>query len=116
MSHVSKPHRHQTPEHQKVAQAYAVRVVIGKTMVVLTAGVALSLLFLQESVRSPVSIGLMAFGALCVVAAFIGDFPAFARCPGCGARMRVRTNQDPQPRKRFRYLVCPKCEQRVDLE
>ncbi len=115
MSHAAKPRRHQTPEHQKLAQTYALRIVIGKSMLVFAGGIALAAGFAMGTFGSPAAIGVLAFGGACVVAFFIGDFPASVRCPGCGRRMKVRTHQDPHPHKRFRYLECPGCGQTIDL-
>lgn len=116
MSHHTKHGHHQSPEHQKVAQTYGLRIVIGKTLLILLAGVALAAVFMVDSFRSPVAIGAMALGAACLVAFFIGDFPASVRCPACGRRMRARTHQDPHPHKRYRYLTCPACERTISLE
>ena len=69
-----------------------------------------------DSVRSPLAIGTMVFGGACVLAFFVGDFPAAARCPGCGRRLKVRTHQDPHPHRRWRYLECPQCHQTIDLD
>ena len=116
MNHPAKPHRHQTPEHRKVAQAYGLRLVIGKRLLILLAGVALATVLMLDSVRSPLAIGTMVFGGACVLAFFVGDFPAAARCPGCGRRLKVRTHQDPHPHRRWRYLECPQCHQTIDLD
>ena len=116
MSQHSKSLRHQSPEQQKAAQTYGLRIVIGKTMLILAAGVALAAVFLLGTVRSPEAIGAMIVGGLCVVAFFIGDFPAMVRCPGCGKWMKTRTHRDPHAYKRFRYLDCPACHQTIDLE
>ena len=115
MSQQARPHRHQSPEHEKIAQAYGLRVVIGKMALALGAGVALAGTMLPSSFRSPVAIGLAVLGGACLIAFFAGDFPASVRCPGCGRRMRVRSQRDPQHRRRFRTLECPGCRQTIDL-
>ncbi len=88
---------------------------VGKTLLAAAACGSLVAVFLLGTVRSAPAIGVLGVGALCAVLAFVGDFPASVRCPGCGARMKVRTSDDPNPRKRFRYLDCPRCRQTVDL-
>lgn len=115
MTHPAKRHRHPTPQHRQVAQTYAERIVIGKALLVAGACVALVAVFLLGSVRSAPALVVLALGALCAVLAFVGDFPASVRCPECGARMKARTNRDPQPRRRLRHLDCPQCHRTIDL-
>jgi hypothetical protein len=115
MNQQARPHRHQSPEHEKIAQAYGLRVAIGKMALALGAGVALAGMMLSSSFRSPVAIGLAVLGGVCLIAFFVGDFPATVRCPSCGRRMRVRTQRDSHHHKRFRYLECPGCQQTIDL-
>ena len=115
MNQQARPHRHQSPEHTKIAQTYGLRVVIGKMVLALGSGVALAGTLLTSSFRSPVAIGLGAIGGVCLIAFFVGDFPASVRCPGCGRCMRVRTQRDAQHRRQYRYLECPGCRQTIDL-
>ena len=115
MSHHSKSFRHQTPEQQKVAQSYAARIVIGKLVLVLAGCAFVAVIFLPGAVDRVVTIGALALGGGCFLSIFFGDFPAFARCPACGKRMKVKTHDDARPYKRYRYLACSQCNQTVEL-
>jgi hypothetical protein len=115
MSNHSKSLRHQSPEQRKVAQAYAARIVIGKLVLVLAGCASLAVIFMLGSVRSATALGAIIFGCTCFAASLVGDFPAWARCPACGRKMKVRTHGDGQPHKRYRFLACPKCNQIVEL-
>jgi endogenous inhibitor of DNA gyrase (YacG/DUF329 family) len=115
MSHHSKSVRHQSPEHRKLAQAYAARIVIGKLVLVLAGSASLAVVFILGTVHSATAIGAIVFGCACFAAIFVGDFPAWARCPACGRKMKVRTHDDARPYKRYRYLACTACKQTVDL-
>jgi hypothetical protein len=115
MSHHSKSGHHQSDEHRRIAQTYGARIVLGKLVLILVGCASLAVIFLLGTVRSSAAIGALALGAACFISVFIGDFPAWVRCPACGKRMKARTHQDPHPYKRYRYLACPKCQQTVAL-
>jgi len=115
MSHHPKNGHPQSEEHRRIAQTYGTRLMLGKLVLILAGCASLAVIFLLGTVRSPAAIGALVLGVTCFASAFLGDFPAWVRCPACGQRMKVRTHQDPHPYKRYRYLACPKCQQTVVL-
>lgn len=115
MSHHSKNVRHQTPEQRQLAQTYATRIMLGKLVLVLAGCASFAVIFLLGTVRSAAALGALVLSGACFVSIFLGDFPAFVRCPACKKRMQVKTHDDTRPYKRYRYLACPQCQQTVEL-
>ena len=98
-----------------MARDYEARVIIGKFALLLAGGAALALVALVDSAGSTVVIGLLGLSVACIASVFLGDFPAFARCPICGKRMHVHRREDMHRKRSHRYLSCSACNESVEL-
>jgi len=87
----------------------------GKFLLLLGGSGALALVFLFGTAGSAVAIGVGGLSCACIASVFFGDFPAFARCPACGKRMKARRHAGPRRKGSQRYLSCSGCNQSVEL-